>query len=283
MSSPTRLTHPYMEAKSTPSKSLRVNIPKELGSVEKRAFELTKQFNQHISESASKCYISKDLDDSSPWDHHKVLVKRGENYAQYLYEQNNRNKKDKEEAVNAVNQRVKLGLEELDQIREQENKGLVKKLLDFNNDFGKKVKDLERSVAKQIEKMKWELMENIRNEEKECERRISERSNKLIEESIPADKRECVGRYVRPLSANTSPMKSGGFSPVKKVNALNAMRKLEESREKIKELRAQVYPATPDKVNSKVTTKRYNSGLSPQKEDFSRSIHSESIDLQDNF
>ena len=271
-SSPVRIPNSY----ASPCKPLRVDIPKELNSVERRAFDLTKQFSQNISESASRPYFPRETDDSSPWDHHKLLVKRGETYAQYLSEQNNRKKKDKEEAVNAVNQRVKRGLSELDEIREQENKGLVRRLLDFNNEFGKKVKDLERSVAKQIERMKQELMESIRNEERECENRIKERSLKLIEESIPASKRE--EGYARPSSA--SPTKYlGPNSPDRKTQAMDVMRKLEESREKIREIRASEYGSTPGKESGK-NVKRYGSGLSEKKDEMYRSRGLDSQNFQ---
>ena len=279
MSSPVRLTNPYPVDYRTPTKSLRVDIPKELNSVERRAFELTKTFSQSISEAASKSRISSDYDDSSPWDHHKVLVKRGEDYSQYIYEQNSRDKKEKQEAVNQVNQRVKRALGELDEIREQENKGLVKKILDFNNDFGKKIKELERNVAKQIEKLKCDLMENIRNEEKECEKRIGERSQQLIEDSIPASKKELNNKHIRISSAGSSPSKySVASSPDKKAQVLSAMKRLEESREKIREIKSNAFSATPIKENN-WTSKKYNSGL----DEYKRTNMSDAQDFQDSW
>lgn len=256
MSSPTKLSNSY-PIERTPPKSLRVNIPKELNSVERRAYDLTKQFNQSISELASKpVYLP--YDDSTPWDHHKALVKKGEEYSQYLLEQNNKPLKEKQEAINEVNQRVKRAMAELDGIREEENKGLGRKIAEHNKEFGKKVKDLERSVAKQIEKMKTELMESIRNAENESEQKIAERSKKLVDEVLPNSVRDPYSKPSRPLSAGSSPTKTSVNSPEKKMQNTVAMRKLEDSRDKIRELRAQYFSSTPGKEVSDI--KRYGTG-----------------------
>lgn len=256
MTSPVKITNPYLQER-TPTKTLRVEISKELNSVERRAYDLTKQFNQSISESASKpVYLP--YDDSTPWDHHKALLKKSEEYSQYILEQNNRPLKDKQEAINEVNQRVKRAMTELDSIREEENKGLGRKIAEHNKEFGKKVKDLERSVAKQIEKMKTELMESIRNAENESEKKIAERSRKLVDEVLPNSVRDPYSKPSRPLSAGTSPIKTNLNSPEKKMQTTLAMRKLEESRDKIRELRAQYFTSTPGKETSDI--RRFNTG-----------------------
>ena len=250
MSSPIKLSNQY-PIERTPPKSLRVNIPKELNSVEKRAYDLTKQFNQSISELASKpVYLP--YDDTTPWDHHKALVRKGEEYSSYILEQNNKPLKEKQEAINEVNQRVKRAMAELDGIREEENKGLGRKIAEHNKEFGKKVKDLERSVSRQIEKMKTELMEGIRNAENESEVRIAERSKKLVEEVLPSSVRDPYGKPGRPLSAGCSPVKTNVNSPVKKMENTVAMKRLEESRDKVRELRAQYFSSTPGKEVSDV-------------------------------
>ena len=254
----------YSDEKSCRSRSSFVDIPKELNSVERRAFDLTNRFSQTISEAANRSYISVDNQETTTWNNHKMLKKRGDEYAQYLFEQNNKNKKEKQEAVNGVNQLVKRTLGELDEIREQENKGLIRKISDFNKDFGKKVKDLERNVAKQIEKMKLELMENISNEEKDCQRRIDERSKKLIDETIPVSKKELSeSRHSNHSSTGSSPIKYSNFTPEKNNKNSLVMKRLEESREKIKELRAYEYSATPSKNKSfNSTHRRHHSGVS---------------------
>lgn len=272
MSSPIRRPYSNLDEKNSAYKSPKVSIPKELGSVEKRAYDLTKHFSQIISESASKPYRLDESDDTSLWENHKALVKRGEDYSQYLLDQNNINKKEKQDAVNEVNQKVKRGLIELDEIREQENKGLVKKIVDFNKDFGKKVKDLERNVTKQIEKMKLELMENIRNEEKDCQKRIAERSNKLIEESIPANTKSTVEIFNRINISGSSPNKFKMSTPEKNYHSALAMKKLEESREKIRELRENsgVSPSVKnnsDYKNKKISSRGF-SELSDEKYDY---------------
>jgi hypothetical protein len=239
MSSPVKLNNPYPfdhSPERAPYKSLRVDIPKELNSVERRAFELNKQFSQSISEmSAKPIYLPYD-DDTTPWDYHKMLIRRADDYSQYLMEQNSRSFREKQEAVSEVNSIVKRTMGELDIIREEENKGLGRKIADHNKDFGRKVKELEKSVAKQIEKIKVELMENIRREENESEKRIAERSKKLVDETIPSCTREGFSRQYRPQSAGSSPIKTSINSPEKKMQSNMAMRRLEESREKIKYL-----------------------------------------------
>lgn len=244
MASPVRLTNPL--APERDKKPLKVDIPKELNSAERRAFDLTKQFSQSISEMAAHPIRQLSFDDSSPWDLHKLLVRRGEDYSQHLLDQNCRTAKEKQEAVAEVSQKVRRGLAELDAIREEENKGLTKKIIDCNKEFGKKVKDLERSIAKQIEKMKQELMQSIRNEEKESEQRICERSKRLIEEVVPPSVKESF-RALRPNSASNSPAKAYKSTPEKKIMGQLAMKKLEESRGKIKQLHSQDFVMTPVK------------------------------------
>lgn len=243
MTSPVRLNNPYPADRSvdsasyrSPYKTLKVDVVKELNSVERRAFELGKQFSQSISEHSAKPYYLPYDDDSTPWDYHKLLVKKADDYSQYLMDQNCRTLKEKQEAVNDVNSIVKRAMGELDDIREEENKGLGRKIADCNKEFGRKVKELERTVARQIEKMKGELMESIRREESESEKRIAERSKKIVDEYIPSCSRESYSRSYRPQSAGNSPVKTNLNSPEKKMQNNIAMRRLEESRDKIKYL-----------------------------------------------
>lgn len=269
MSSPLKRNNGYTGS----GRSIKVDIIKELSSAERRAVDLNKQFSQSIAEASAKTYFPQDYDDSTPWDHHKLLMKRGDEYSQYLLEQNSRSKQEKQEAVNEVNQKVKRTLNELDIIREEENKGLTRKIIDCNKDFGKKVKELEKSVARQIEIMKVELMESIRNEEKECEKRITERSKKLIDESIPQAKRENPDRIVRTGSA--SPTKFYMSTPEKRNKSNLAMQKLEESREKVRQLRTHAYTVTPQKEPYEHIRRRQNSGIPSGFEDVSNSSASD--------
>ncbi|CAG9315227.1 unnamed protein product [Blepharisma stoltei] len=222
-------------------KSPKPNIAKELSQVERRVFEYSKTLNQKISDfSAKSPKKTPNFEDSDSWELHKAILKRGEDYAKFVLAQNRGY--DPHGEVEKVNQNIKNALNSLEDIRNDEQKGLQRKITELNGDFNKKVEDLERNLLRQIEKLKYELMDNIKKEEIESSKRIKAKAEEIIERVAPANQRETIERALRPNNYSSTPQKYRG-SPEKKYQSQILQEKVESTREKVKEIMEQ--PITP--------------------------------------
>ena len=93
----------YSDEKSCRSRSSFVDIPKELNSVERRAFDLTNRFSQTISEAANRSYISVDNQETTTWNNHKMLKEEMNTRSTYSNKTTKIKKKSKKPLMESIN------------------------------------------------------------------------------------------------------------------------------------------------------------------------------------
>lgn len=226
-------------------KTPKTNISKELNQIERRIYEYPQSLNHKISEAASKSPHKSMPTESDSYELHKAILKRGEDYAKYILAQTRGS--DPTNEVEKINQNIKKALNSLEDVRNDEQKFLMKKVTDLNSDFTRKIQDLERKLIKQVEKLKVDLMENIRLEEIESEKRVKSKADELVEDVAPINQREIIEKALRPTNYFTPTKSCYGNSPDKKKSQ-NYQQKLEESREKVREITQKSVMMTPTRT-----------------------------------
>ena len=186
--------------------------------------------------------------EEDPQESEKQLLKRGEDFAKHILGQINRSEEDKKSETSKVQLSVNRALTELDSIKTSESERLQSRVNELKKNYQANVTRLERTVLKQIEQMKTEFLDDIRNEEVESYRRIKQATEKLATSIAPETKKSVMEKVfggpvepVRPVAKNRSlSSKRTKFTdyntPEKKKLSREAMQRLSESRKRVMQL-----------------------------------------------
>ena len=191
------------------------------------------------------------------WRDAKEIQRRAEDYKDFIRNKCKESEKYKQEEIQDINARMNSALEELESFKEKEYAELSRKMTKIQNDFTKKVNIIERLIEKEIEKAKSEMIASMRQEEKETERKIQDKSIELVEKVAPTSKRELLDRslnsYASDRSSISSKRSSSVVTPVrsspdKRIRSRQAMDRAAESRQRVFEAQARS-ALTPSKLN----------------------------------
>jgi hypothetical protein len=188
-------------------------LVESLNLLERRSFDLSNAICSSVTSAAQKTPSLEHIDTS--WansESSRTLLKRCENYCRHIAAQPNKTLKHQKEEIERTKAKLTSALEELESFKEAENVRLDRSLAATQEEFTRKVKDLERAVLKQIDAFKVGLIEDMRRKEKETEARILAKSEQLAQGVAPASKAALVERSVS---------KSPGRSILRSVSAVD--------------------------------------------------------------
>jgi len=230
-----------MHTPSTPLKAINlsqspqrrsVNISQELTKAQQRTLEYSKALSSRLQEFQSKSFNGPPTEED-PWQFHKELVTLSENYCSYLQSQPTKTAQ-KQKDIESVNSNLQKGLSELEETQEHEKLRLSKKVSQLNSDFTKKYEKVQREALKQLEQLKNNLVNQIREEQKTSQTRVQEKVAQIKKSIAP----ETSKFAIRSSSVRAkSPSKNNKLStPSKALKTKQVYEKLEQSRQKLRNL-----------------------------------------------
>ncbi len=272
MTSPNRLFQPpsqdmvkkYLKSPSQPRRTPSFNAANDMNlvcdiQIEKRANEFSQLLKSKLREAAVKSPTKRreSEENEDVWRDAKEIQRRAEDYKDFIRNKCKESEKYKQEEIQDINSRMNSAVEELESFKEKEYAELSRKMTKFQNEFTKKVNIIERLIEKEIEKAKTEMIAQMRQEEKETERKIYDKSIELVEKVAPTSKRELLDKslnsYPSDRSSISSKRSSSVVTPVrsspdKRIRSRQAMDRAAESRQRVFEAQARS-ALTPSKLN----------------------------------
>lgn len=204
----------------SPSTRKSSKLVDSLNLLERRAFDFSNAVSANISATSQKTPTLEHIDTSlASSEAGKTLLKRCENYCRHIVAQPNKSQKQQKEEIDKTKGKLEKAVEELDAFKEAEYSRLDRSLAASQEEFTRRVKDLERAVVKQIDAFKVELIEEMRRKERETESKVLNKAEELAQNIAPASKTVLAERSVS-KSPGRSILRTSTLedSPVKRSN-----------------------------------------------------------------